>query len=353
MAARRSVLNGASAWEREEKANQQRDYAAQLQEQERERAAATRKHQPHQEQTATGHSLAAPSPQRTMPQMPVVELQQHGVPMASPVKSVSTDPGITSTGSSPGVPSTEASLPAPNCGSEAYMPAFSSAPSVFESILREPGIGARSITFYEDLTAFHKLASEVFGFSSKAEANRGSGQLSLPSFTSLKVNVRNTQSHYVKPNFLCQQEVSAASPTTTASHSPVRLSVDKVSIIGGKAEKMLSSLFFVVFCLQVMQECKTCKTTTAGGQSPHNLPAKNAVRISRYSATKGNILTTLFMNLHRSSLDGLLGESVLLPLTTSKLSPSFSHSKMISRVHESPLNHTGNLLLQRRPKTMT
>lgn len=33
MAARRNVLNGASGWAREEKANQQRDYAAQLQEQ--------------------------------------------------------------------------------------------------------------------------------------------------------------------------------------------------------------------------------------------------------------------------------------------------------------------------------
>jgi hypothetical protein len=33
MAARRNVLNGASAWEREERANQQRDYAAQLQQQ--------------------------------------------------------------------------------------------------------------------------------------------------------------------------------------------------------------------------------------------------------------------------------------------------------------------------------
>ncbi|KAG6953859.1 hypothetical protein JG688_00012620 [Phytophthora aleatoria] len=298
MAARRSVLNGASAWEREEKANQQRDYAAQLQEQvlqkqaeqeqekarrqqeqreelemlERERAATTRKHQPHQEQTGTGHSLAAPSPQRTMPQMPVVELQQHGVPMASPVKSVNTDPGITSTGSSPGVPSTEASLPAPNCGSEAYMPAFSSAPSVFESILREPGIGARSITFYEDLTAFHKLASEL---DSAARQRR-----------------TEDQSHYVKPNFLCQQEVSAASPTTTASHSPVRLSVDKVSII-----------------VQVMQE-------------------DNRLEDNHHTISQPRM---------RSSLDGLLGESVLLPLTTSKLSPSFSHSKIISRVHESPV----------------
>ncbi|ETN12895.1 hypothetical protein PPTG_08909 [Phytophthora nicotianae INRA-310] len=293
MAARRSVLNGTSAWEREEKTSQQRDYAAQLQEQilqkqarqeqekarrqqeqheelkmlERERAAATRKRQPHQEQkTTTESSLPAPSPQRvmTMPQMPIGDSQQHGAPMVSPLKSVGADPG---TGTTAGGLSTESSLPAPNVGSEAYMPAFSSAPSVFESILREPGIGARSITFYEDLTALHKLAAELD--------------------LSAKQRRTEAQNHYVKPNFLCQQEVSTAPATIspTASHPPDRLSDD-----------------------MIMQK---------DIQLNDNHPAISQTTI-------------------RSNLDGLRGESVLLPLTTSKLSPSFSHSKKVSRLSASP-----------------
>ncbi|KAF4137184.1 hypothetical protein GN958_ATG13652, partial [Phytophthora infestans] len=272
------VLSGASAWEREEKANQQRDYAAQLQEQvlqklakqeqektrreqeqreelemlvrstiallwlschhcilkylfvrkRREGAAAARKRQPLQEQNATESLLPAPSPHHatSMPHMPVVELQQR----ASPLKAVSANPSFTGGEIASGVPSTDASLPTATFGSEGYIPAFSSVPSVLESLLREPGIGAQSIMFYNDLTTLHKLAAE---------------------------------SRYVKPNFLCQQEVAMTSPITT---------------------------------------------------SP-----------------------TASLSTDRSSLDGLLGESMLLPLTNSKLPPRISHSKTVSRVHESPI----------------
>ncbi|KAI9992514.1 hypothetical protein PInf_017933 [Phytophthora infestans] len=278
------VLSGASAWEREEKANQQRDYAAQLQEQvlqklakqeqektrreqeqreelemlRREGAAAARKRQPLQEQNATESLLPAPSPHHatSMPHMPVVELQQR----ASPLKAVSANPSFTGGEIASGVPSTDASLPTATFGSEGYIPAFSSVPSVLESLLREPGIGAQSIMFYNDLTTLHKLAAEL----------------------DLTARQRRTtvQSRYVKPNFLCQQEVAMTSPITTSPTAS--LSTDRLS---------------------------------------DNKP-------------KDKIMSQPKM---RSSLDGLLGESMLLPLTNSKLPPRISHSKTVSRVHESPI----------------
>ncbi|KAG7386839.1 hypothetical protein PHYPSEUDO_015149 [Phytophthora pseudosyringae] len=307
MAARRSALNGASAWEREERATQQRDYAAQLQEQvrqkhakqeqekvrrqqeqrdelellERERAPATRKHQPQLEQTATEPPLPAASPHRavSMSHMPIVQSQQ-GVPTASPLKSASAGPGFSGTGIGPGVPTNEslrqnpASMPTTNFGPESYTPAFSSAPSIFESILREPGVGARSIAFYEDLSALQRLAGEL---DSAARQRR-----------------TEAQSNYVKPNFIYQQEqketsTSTTSPvtiSTTAMHSPVKFSGDKITLEDNQLD------------------------------SHHHTASQPRMR---------------------SSLDGLLGESVLLPLSSSKLPPSFSYSKAKSRADQSPM----------------
>jgi hypothetical protein len=136
--------------------------------QERERATATRKLQPQQEQTAIDPSPPAPSPQRavSVPMMPGAGLQQQ----ISPLQSSSVGAGFTNssnTGTSQGAVATEsaqhnaAPTPATSLGSESYTPAFSSAPSIFEALLREPGIGARSSSFYDDLAALQRLAVEV------------------------------------------------------------------------------------------------------------------------------------------------------------------------------------------------
>ncbi|GMG17082.1 unnamed protein product [Phytophthora fragariaefolia] len=160
--ARRNVLNGASAWEREEKANQQRGYAAQLQEQ-RERAAVAKTYHPPQGQDASEPSSPpAQSPGRvgSMPQKPVVDLQHQGAQISSPPKATAAE-------ISPGAAVTESAHDNPACTATSYSsygsytPSFSSPPSVFESVFREPGIGARSITFYADLAALHRLTSEV------------------------------------------------------------------------------------------------------------------------------------------------------------------------------------------------
>ncbi|KAL3665321.1 hypothetical protein V7S43_009363 [Phytophthora oleae] len=217
---RRNVLSGASSWEREEKANQQRDYAAQLQEQvlqkqakqeqekarrrqeqreetellERERAAATRKLQPQQEPAAPDPVPPAASPQRSvsMPHTSTIDLQQHTVPTASTLQSASVGPGFISVGINPGAPMTGSAV-------------FKSAPSIFESLLREPGIGARSSAFYDDLAALQRLAVEL---DSAAKQKRATAQ-----------------NNYVKPNFLHQEETEATSTnaTSTPLSSPVKL----------------------------------------------------------------------------------------------------------------------------------
>lgn len=90
----------------------------------------------------------------------------------SPLKFASSDPSI-----NPVVPMAEpvqhiaASVPTTNFESDSYTPAFSSAPSIFESLLREPGISARSITFYDELAALQRLAVEVRQTNSNVSGN--------------------------------------------------------------------------------------------------------------------------------------------------------------------------------------
>ncbi|KAH7463761.1 uncharacterized protein KRP23_12953 [Phytophthora ramorum] len=296
MAARRNVLHGASSWEREERTNQQRDYAAQLQQQvqlkhaqqeqekarkqqeqreelemlERERATATRKRQPQQEELPPDPQVSAQSPQRavSLPYMPMaVDSQMQGAQRESPLKPASTDPNLSSAGnnspwSNVAEHSTASVSTTATYGvSDSHVPVFSSAPSIFESLLREPGIGARSIAFYDDLAALQRLTAE------------------LESAAKLR-HTKAQQSNYVKPNFVHQQEVSAVSPSVAvALRSPVKVSENKVSS-----------------ALRVKQDDNQL-------ERQHAVPQ---------------------IGMH---LDGLLGESVLLPLSTAMQPPSQSFSQ--------------------------
>ncbi|RLN58372.1 hypothetical protein BBJ28_00014573 [Nothophytophthora sp. Chile5] len=203
-AARRNVLNGASHWEREEKATQQRDYAAQLQEQqakqEQERA---RRKQEQQEELAMlvrgltepgvesagvdhsvlvgkgrpktpqqqdqGQTVLLPPPQRGSSQslQLAAETRQQELPHSPPLAATSASlNGIApldnefSVGMAP-LSQQVLSSPAKYGEAASTALAFSSGPSVFESLLREPGVGTRSVAFYEDLEALQRLTAEV------------------------------------------------------------------------------------------------------------------------------------------------------------------------------------------------
>ncbi|KAG1690055.1 hypothetical protein DVH05_028393 [Phytophthora capsici] len=149
-----------------------------------------------------------------MPHASAVNLQQHMAPTESQLQTASAGPGFTSVGINPGTSVTESNT-APivtNVGYEPSIPGFNSAPSIFESLLREPGIGARSTAFYDDLAVFQRLATELD--------------------SAAKQKQTKAQNNYTKPNFLYQEETEATSATTlpVKLSSPVKFDDEKVAI---------------------------------------------------------------------------------------------------------------------------
>ncbi|KAG6615619.1 uncharacterized protein IUM83_04934 [Phytophthora cinnamomi] len=204
--ARRNVLHGASAWEREEKANQQRDYAAQLQQQVLQKQAKQEqeKARKQQEQREELEMLERQQAAANRNHHPQPEQGMHH--LTSPSKTISAGVSVAATEPVQDIP---AFSPASySGGSESCVSTFSSSPSIFETLLREPGIGARSIAFYEDLATLHQLTAEL---DSVAKQRHGTGQNS-----------------YNKPDFVHPEEISPPPAfSSTSLRSPVKLSPDK------------------------------------------------------------------------------------------------------------------------------
>ncbi|CEG36374.1 uncharacterized protein PHALS_02462 [Plasmopara halstedii] len=231
MVGRCSGLIRVSALEREEKAHQQRGYAAQLQEQqaeleqakarrqqeqredlknyECERKVASRQHQPHQDVKA---SLQASSPKNLNLEAhrPKVESQELEVPMISPVDALNALHIVVSESLAEVSESTTTqnttSILAASSVSKNHTP-LSPAPSIFESFILEFGNGATSSAFYENLTILQKLSTE------------------LEAATMLRH--LEAQNCYVKPIFLCQEDLPKAA--ITAMQPYTKTNDDEVS----------------------------------------------------------------------------------------------------------------------------
>lgn len=188
------------AKQEQEKQRKLQEQHEELQLMERERAAATRRPQAQQD-AAIDPPQPAPMPQRpvAMPQTTAEALQG---PDGSGHFFGQISEGL--------IPDT-ASVAAVQRGDSYVAAAFSPPPSIFESLLREPGIGARSTAFYDDLAALQRLSAELD--------------------TAAKQRRAKLQTNYAKPNFLHQEirPVSAdALHSAESLPSPVKLHDDKL-----------------------------------------------------------------------------------------------------------------------------
>ncbi|GMF30237.1 unnamed protein product [Phytophthora lilii] len=220
-------------------------------------AIAARKQQPQQEQLISESSQPALSPRCpvSMPQLPTVDTQEVGHTVSP--HQTGLDVGI----SPADIESAQLDhATTHHLGeSESYMPNFSSTPSIFESLFREPGIGARSIAFYEDLTALQHMTVEV------------------------------------------------------RRRFALFIDIDDLEMIHSMCEQMTSN---------IKQRQTKAQVSSHSALATHLLEIRNV--LSRHPGQ----FTYTWYCLSRSSSDGLLEESILLPFSKTAQPPSVDYAKI-------------------------